>query len=59
MCPTLQQLKDSRLPPSCRLSHAEASCMDPQSRILLEQSHLALVHAAGRRGTAVPVHTGV
>lgn len=45
--------------PPCRLSHAEASCMDPQSRILLEQAHLALVDAGARRGAAVPAHTGV
>lgn len=33
--------------------------MDPQSRILLEQTHLALLGAGSRREAAVPADTGV
>ena len=33
--------------------------MDPQSRILLEQTHGALTDAAAHLGTAVPPDTGV
>ena len=45
--------------PPRRLSPAEASFMDPQSRILLEQTHLALLGAGSRREAAVPADTGV
>lgn len=42
-----------------RLAHAEASFMDPQSRILLEQTHLALADAGAAAGQPVPSNSGV
>lgn len=42
-----------------RLAAAEAAYMDPQSRTLLEQTHLALVDASGRLGRPVPSDAGV
>lgn len=42
-----------------RLTHAEAAFMDPQSRILLEQTHLAIADATLRVGSPVPSDTGV
>ena len=43
----------------CRLAHAEASYMDPQSRILLEQTHLSLIDAGSRIGQPVASDAGV
>jgi len=42
-----------------RLSQSEAAGMDPQGRILLEQTHLALRDAERTMGVAPPTHTGV
>lgn len=42
-----------------RLSPSEASCMDPQGRHLLEQTHLALMDASGRIGHHPGPDTGV
>ena len=42
-----------------RLSHSEAALMDPQARILLEQTSLALTDANCGGGTPVGSNTGV
>jgi hypothetical protein len=42
-----------------RLSASESALMDPQGRILLEQTNLALADAGGRLGAAVGAQTGV
>ena len=42
-----------------RLSASESALMDPQGRILLEQTNLALADARGRLGAAVGAQTGV
>ena len=43
----------------CRLSHGEASVMDPQCRVLLEHTHLSLTDASSRSRQPVPLDTGV
>ncbi|PSC67708.1 non-ribosomal peptide [Micractinium conductrix] len=42
-----------------RLSHGEASVMDPQCRVLLEHTHLSLTDASSRSRQPVPLDTGV
>ena len=42
-----------------RLSATEAAAIDPQQRMLLEQSFLALQDAEGHLGRAVPAASGV
>jgi len=42
-----------------RVSQSEAASMDPQGRMLLEQTHLALRDAETCMGQAIPNHTGV
>ena len=42
-----------------RLSHSEAALMDPQSRILLEQTSLALGAAGGQPAADTGVYVGV
>ena len=46
-------------PALCRVSAAEAKGMDPQNRLLLEQSALALVDAARSVGSLSDSKTGV
>ena len=42
-----------------RISQSEAACMDPQGRMLLEQTHLALRDAERSAGAPMPLDTGV
>ena len=42
----------------CRLTLAEGQAMDPQTRILLEQTWFALTEAAAALGQAPNEHTG-
>ena len=44
---------------ACRLGNAEASFLDPQSRMLLEQTHLSLIDAGTRLGQPVASDAGV
>ena len=43
----------------CRLSGSEAAVMDPQGRLLLEQTGLALLDAKARQGQDTEAATGV
>ncbi|PSC74792.1 Polyketide synthase [Micractinium conductrix] len=42
-----------------RLSHVEASLMDPQCRVLLEHTHLSLADASSRSRQPMPLDSGV
>jgi acyl transferase domain-containing protein len=42
----------------CRLAASEALSLDPQSRILLEQTHLALADARPFTGSLLDTKTG-